>query len=84
MNGGKKEVRQKVIARHINRLEREIIKLQEIDQRYFWVRLGILIAGILSFFIAYQSRSSSLLLIVGLAFLMTFSLVVYFNRKLSS
>jgi ABC-type multidrug transport system fused ATPase/permease subunit len=81
MNGGKKEVRQKVIARHINRLEREIIKLQEIDQRYFWVRLGILIAGILSFFIAYQSRSSSLLLIVGLVFLMVFSLVVYFNRK---
>ena len=81
MNGEKKEVRQKVIARHINRLEREIIKLGEIDQRYFWVRLGVLIAGILSFFIAYQSRSSSLLLIVGLAFLMIFSLVVYFNRK---
>jgi ABC-type multidrug transport system fused ATPase/permease subunit len=81
MNGGKKVVRQKVLTRHINRLEREIINLGEIDQRYFWVRLGVLIAGILSFFIAYQSRSSGLLLFAGLAFLLIFSLVVYFNRK---
>ena len=81
MRVGKKEIRHQVLARHVNRLEREIIKLQELDRRYFWIRLGVLLVGALGVFIAYQSRQSSTLLITGLFFLFIFSLVVYFNRK---
>jgi ABC-type multidrug transport system fused ATPase/permease subunit len=81
MRVGKKEIRHQVLARHVNRLEREIIKIQELDRRYFWIRLGVLLVGALGVFIAYQSRQSSTLLITGLFFLFIFSLVVYFNRK---
>ncbi|MBE9474375.1 MAG: hypothetical protein IMY85_05750 [Chloroflexi bacterium] len=81
MRSGKKEIRYQVLTRHVKRLEREIIKLQELDRRYFWVRLGVLLAGALGIFIAYQSRISFMLLIAGLFFLVIFSLVVYFNRK---
>jgi hypothetical protein len=81
MRSGNKEIRYQVLTRHVKRLEREIIKLQELDRRYFWVRLGVLLAGALGIFIAYQSRISFMLLIAGLFFLVIFSLVVYFNRK---
>ncbi len=81
MSGGEKKTRQQVLARHRDRLEREIDKLQEIDRRYFWVRLVVLLAGGLGFFIAFQSRQSIWLMIAGLAFVVVFSLVVYLNRR---
>lgn len=81
MRGSEKDTRHQVLTRHMNRLEREIIKLEELDLSYFWVRLSVLLAGAIGFFFAYQSRQSSLLLFTGLAFLVVFSLVVYFNRK---
>jgi ABC-type multidrug transport system fused ATPase/permease subunit len=81
MRGGKKEIRHQVLTRHVKRLEGEVIKLQELDRRYFWFRLSVLLAGALGIFIAYQSRQSSMLLIAGLLFLIIFSFVVYFNRK---
>jgi len=81
MRGGKKEIRHQVLTRHVKRLEGEVIKLQELDRRYFWFRLSVLLVGAVGIFIAYQSRQSSMLLIAGLFFLIIFSLVVYFNRK---
>jgi ABC-type multidrug transport system fused ATPase/permease subunit len=81
MSGGEKKARRQVLVRHRDRLEREIINMQELDRRYFWIRLGVLLAGGLGFFIAYQSRQSIWLLVAGLVFLTIFSLVVYFNRK---
>ncbi len=81
MSRGEKEARHQVIARHIERLGKEIIQMQELDLRYFWVRLGVLLAGAMGLFIAYQTRQSSMLVFAGLAFLFIFSLVVYFNRK---
>lgn len=81
MSGGEKKARRDVLTRHIDRLEREILKLQEIDQRYFWVRLSVLLAGGLVFFLAFQSRQSIWMLVVVLAFIGVFSLVVYFNRR---
>lgn len=81
MSVGEKKTRGQVLARHRDRLEREIIRMQELDRRYFWARLSVLLAGALGFFIAYQSRQSIWLLAAGLLFLGIFSLVVYFNRK---
>jgi ABC-type multidrug transport system fused ATPase/permease subunit len=65
----------------VHRLEGEITKFEEIDRRYFWVRLGVLFAGAVGVFAAYQSRQSTILLITGLVFVLLFSLVVFFNRK---
>lgn len=81
MSGGEKKARQYVLTKHKDRLEREIIKLQEIDRRYFWVRLAVLLGGALGFFIAFQSRQSIWLLVAGLTFVGIFSVVVYFNRR---
>jgi ABC-type multidrug transport system fused ATPase/permease subunit len=81
MGGEVKKARRQVITRHGERLQRGIMKLQEIDRRYFWVRLGVLIGGALAIFFAYQSRQSSLLLGAGLLFVALFGAVVYFNRK---
>jgi ABC-type multidrug transport system fused ATPase/permease subunit len=81
MRGGKKEIRHQVLNRQVRRLEHEIVKLQELDRRYFWVRLGVLLAGAVGIFIGYQSRKSSMLLFAGLLFLLIFSTVVYSNRK---
>jgi hypothetical protein len=81
MSGEQKEARGEVLTRHKDRLEREMVKMQEIDRRYFWVRLGVLLAGALGLFIAYQSRQSTWLVAAGLIFMAIFGLVVYFNRR---
>lgn len=84
MRGKKKADRHRVLSRHIARLDHEIIKLQELDRRYFWVRLAVLLVGVLGFFLAYQSHQSRNLIFAGLVFLVAFSLVVYFNRKVKT
>lgn len=84
MHGEPKKARHGVITRHVHRLEREITKLEELDRRYFWVRLGVLVVGAIAVFAAYQSRQSSILLTSGLVFLMVFSLVVFLNRKVQA
>jgi uncharacterized membrane protein YjjP (DUF1212 family) len=81
MNASSKSARHRVLTRHIARLENEINQLQEVDQRYFWVRLAVLIAGALGMFIGYQSRQSNALLIAFLVFLMVFFLAVFLNRR---
>jgi ABC-type multidrug transport system fused ATPase/permease subunit len=81
MRGEVKEARYQVIDRHRDRLGREINKFQEIDRRYFWVRLGVLLVGALLIFFAYQSRQSSILLGAGVMFVVIFAVVIYLNRK---
>jgi ABC-type multidrug transport system fused ATPase/permease subunit len=81
MRGEKKSARYQVIARHVERLANEIERLHELDRRYFWVRLVVLIAGSMAIFFAYQSRISSILLASILVFLTLFSGVVYLNRR---
>ena len=74
MSCGEKKAKQVVLARHRDRLEREIIKMHEIDRRFFWIRLAVLLAGALGFFIAFQSRQSIWLVLAGLTFLGIFTL----------
>ena len=81
MKEGHKSARYRVLTRHVERLAKEIDSLKELDQRYFWVRLTVLIIGALGLFLAYQSRQSSVLLISILVFLAIFSGVVYLNRR---
>lgn len=81
MRDQKKKVRYQVLVRHRERLGRKIDQLQQMDQRYFWVRLGVLLCGALVIFLAYQSRQSRMLLYAGLAFLAILSLVVFLNRR---
>ena len=81
MEEGRKSARKQVLSRQVERLAREIENLKELDQRYFWVRLGFLIAGAVGLFLAYQSRQSSVLLTAVLVFLAIFSGVIYLNRK---
>jgi ABC-type multidrug transport system fused ATPase/permease subunit len=81
MDDGRKSARHKVLTRHVERLANEIELLQELDQRYFWVRLVVLLAGALGLFIAYQSRQSNVLLLAVLVFMAVFSIVVYLNRR---
>ena len=81
MNESSKSTRQMVLTRHVERLATEINKLQELDQRYFWIRLVVLLAGAVGLFIAYQSRQSNVLLLAILVSLAVFGLVVYLNRR---
>ena len=81
MNDERKSARKQVLSRHVERLSVSIGELREIDQRYFWVRLSVLIAGAVGVFLAYQSRLSYVLLITVLVFLVVFSGIVYLNRR---
>jgi ABC-type multidrug transport system fused ATPase/permease subunit len=81
MRTKQKATRHRVISRHVDRLGTKISELQALDQRYFWVRLAVLIAGALGLFLAYQTGQSRMLLATILVFLVIFSLVVYLNRR---
>ena len=81
MKEGKKSARYRVLTRHVDRLAKEIDNLKEADQRYFWVRLAVLVAVSLGLFLAYQTRQSSVLIMAGLVGLAIFSGVVYLNRR---
>lgn len=81
MKDGIKAARRRVLTRHVERLAKEIDNLKELDQRYFWVRLTVLVAVSLGLFLAYQTRQSSVLIMIGLVGLAIFSGVVYLNRK---
>jgi ABC-type multidrug transport system fused ATPase/permease subunit len=81
MRGYSKRTRHLVLSRHLERLERKIDEFEELDRRYFWVRLSVLLGGVLAIFIAYLYRQSSWMIYAGLAFLVILSVVVYFNRK---
>jgi hypothetical protein len=77
----RKETRFKVLNRHVERLAEKITDLQKIDQRYFWVRLGVLLISAVGLFAAYQSRQSRIFLAAIVLFLVIFSFVVYLNRR---
>ena len=72
----RKQARLNVLDRHVKRLAIEIKNLEQLDQRYFWIRLVVLLTGAVGFFIAYQYRQSNLLIGVVLLFLAIFSFVV--------
>ena len=77
----RKQARLNVLDRHVKRLAIEIKNLEQLDQRYFWIRLVVLLTGAVGFFIAYQYRQSNLLIGVVLLFLAIFSFVVFLNRR---
>ena len=81
MRATPKVTRHRVISRHVDRLEAKIGELQALDQRYFWVRLAVLVAGALGLFLAYQTGQPRVLLAAILLFLVIFSVVVYLNRR---
>lgn len=76
-----KSIRHRALTRHLERLTRKIDDLQALDQRYFWWRFAVLIAGSLGLFAAYQTRISSVLIASLVIFLSILSGVVYLNRK---
>jgi ABC-type multidrug transport system fused ATPase/permease subunit len=76
-----KSTRHRALTRHLERLTSKIDDLQALDQRYFWWRFAVLIAGSLGLFAAYQTRISSVLIASLVIFLSILSGVVYLNRK---
>ncbi len=77
----RKQARQKVLARQVERLERSLQRLEAINRTYSWVRLVVFLAGALITLLALSRgpvRLFQAALIVSIA---AFSLVVYFHRK---
>jgi hypothetical protein len=76
-----KNLRSQALERHLERLDRGIERLKSLDRRFFWARLGTLLAGAIAVFLALLSDRAGPLQIAILAFVAVFSLVVYLHRR---
>src|SRR3990172_2928369 len=76
-----KAARRQALERHLGRLDRWIERLKALDRRFFWARLGTLLAGAIAVFLALPSEQARPLQIAILAFVAAFSLVVFLHRR---
>lgn len=77
-----KQARLRVLERQVERLDRYLEHFGRLDGRFFWMRLGVLLAGGLAVFLAYLTGSLPAVLAVLLLFAALFSVVVFFHRRL--
>jgi hypothetical protein len=74
-------LRSRTLERHLARLDRGIERLKALDRRFFWTRLGTLLAGAVALFLALLGDQARPAQIVILVFLAAFSLVVFLHRR---
>jgi hypothetical protein len=81
-----KQARLAVFTRHLARLDRRLDRLEAVDGRFFWLRLGALVAGaflITLGYLATRRTGADAWVWAGVAlFLAGFSVVVFFHRRL--
>jgi len=77
-----KSARLHVLERQVARLDRRLEVLDRLDGRFFWLRLGVLLAGGLAAFLAYLTGEAWAVTACLLVFTALFSVVVFFHRRL--
>ena len=77
-----KGARKAVLERHINRLQGSIDKLEIIDQRFFWLRIAVLLAGLSGIVLVFIEalRPTGIGILAGSV--ITFVVVVIFHQRL--
>lgn len=82
MNSKTKQARYEVLSRHAVRLKRSITELEGFDSRYFWLRLSVIVSGLIGVVLIFLDG----LLPLGVAILgisaLVFVIVVIFHRRL--
>jgi hypothetical protein len=79
-----KPYRMRVLRRHRDRLDRLLASMKLKDNRFTWIRLGVVGAGFLLFLLALGLGRAGLIWIAVLLFLASFSFVVYLHRRLDA
>ncbi len=77
-----KSARLNVLDRQVARLDRRLKVLDRLDGSFFWLRLGVLLAGGLAAFLAYLTGEAWAVAACLLVFSALFSVVVFFHRRL--
>jgi Flp pilus assembly protein TadB len=77
-----KQNRLLVLRRHLERLDRWLDHLAQIDGRFTWIRLGVVVAGFLLYLLALGVGSAAWRWAVVLLSLAVFTFVVYLHRRL--
>ncbi|MEA3440076.1 MAG: hypothetical protein U9R58_07315 [Chloroflexota bacterium] len=82
MNSTTKQARYEVLSRHAARLKSSITELEGFDSRYFWLRLSVIVSGLVGVVLIFLDG----LLPLGVAILgisvLVFVIVVIFHRRL--
>jgi len=84
MHPTKKNTRYQVLYRYIERLESFIVQLEMIDRRYFWVRLSILILGLLGIVLIFIDGFTQVGIGLLILSIVSFITVVFFHRRLDA
>jgi len=70
------------LKQHTVRLYRILINLDKIDERYFWLRLGVLLVGGLALFLSAFRNPAWATWLIGSIGMIIFVIVVRFHQKL--
>jgi hypothetical protein len=79
-----KQKRKRLLRHHQERLEARLEGMAHQDTSFTWIRLGVVAAGGMLFFLALGLGQAGLAWAVVLLFLGSFSVVVFFHRRLDS
>lgn len=82
MTNNEKQSRLRVINRHKKRLERKLSQLENLDRRFSWIRLAVLLVGGLATFVSFFFGPPAVGPVVLGIFVVAFAFVVYQHRKL--
>lgn len=77
-----KDTRGQVLQRHIRRLDGHLGRLEALNAKFFWFRLGALLGGAGVTAVAFFAGPDRLGQALGLLSIAAFSVVVYFHRRL--
>jgi ABC-type multidrug transport system fused ATPase/permease subunit len=77
-----KQNRLRALRRHQERLDRWLDHLAQIDSRFTWIRLGVVVSGFLLFLLALGLGSAAWRWAVVLLSLAVFTFVVFLHRRL--
>ncbi len=74
--------RVKLLERHISRLEKRLAQMEQFNERFFWARLGTLLAGGLGVFFCFFFGPARLGWLVLGASVAVFAAIVFLHRRL--
>jgi MutS domain V len=77
-----KQNRMRALSRHQERLDRWLDHLAQVDSRFTWIRLGVVIAGFVLFLLALGLGSAAWRWAAVLLSLASFTFVVFLHRRL--
>jgi hypothetical protein len=74
--------RVKLLERHIARLEKRLVRMEQLNERFFWARLGTLLVGGLGVFFGFFFGPARLGWPILGASVAIFAAIVFFHRRL--